>query len=270
MVQYRDVILKRQREADKKADKPYRYRAVLTDAEGAQTSTDPLVDVFFNQTEKLVWHVPYGAGSPAPIYCQIISNPYVGLPVFCGYRDGSDEIEVLRVDRLPAKVGEDPTGWDSTSPENLEPGGNKMMWLYTKSITPLATWPDATGLTVNVNEGDYIYGGVRVTFPGQSSLALTQNPAAGEHYFAGLYLDSANLLQVVYGASGLVSADPAEPAWPAGAFRLSVVRINDTQTSIVFSGDQEADNDVFDRRMAWSDGNSGGGTEDIIRIRVFN
>lgn len=257
MVALRDIILRKQKEADKKADAPYRYRAVLTDITGAQTSTNPLVDVWANQTEKLVYHVPYGAGSPAPIYCYIISDPYVGLPVFCGYRDGSDEIEVLRVDPLPAKVGGNPSGYDSTSPEDLEPGGKKMMWTYTKTITPLATYPNLTGLLVNVIAGDYAYGGVRVTFAGQNNIALTQNPNPGEHYFAGLYLDSANALQVVYGASITTASEPPEPAWPAGAFRLSVVRVNDTQTSITFAADTDTANDVLDRRMPWSDENSG-------------
>lgn len=262
MVQIRDIVIRRQKEADKKADAPYRYRAVLTDITGAQASTNPLVDVWANQTEKLVYHVPYGAGSPAPIYCYIISDPYVGLPVFCGYRDGSDEIEVLRVDPLPAKVGGNPSGYDSTSPEDLEPGGKKMMWTYPKTITPLATYPNLTGLLVNVIAGDYVYGGVRVSFDGQNSIALTQNPNPGEHYFAGLYLDSANALQVVYGASITTASEPPEPAWPAGAFRLSVVRVNDTQTSITFAADTDTANDVLDRRMPWSDENgpaAGGG-----------
>lgn len=253
MVQVRDIVLKRQKEQDRKQDIRGRYRAVLTDAEGNQTSTDPQTDVWSNQTTRRVWHMPLGATQPSQVFCLNISNPYVGLPVECGYEESNNTIEVLRVDQLPAKYGESAIGWDQNDPASFEPGGLKMMWLYGKALVPLATYPDATGLVVNINAGDYPYLGSRKSFTGQTGYTLTAPAGAGTHYYAGLYLDSANALQVVYGTAVATSSTPPEPTWPAGAFRLSVVRIANGQTSIEFGSDSSDDNDVFDRRMLWSD-----------------
>jgi hypothetical protein len=130
------------------------------------------------------------------------------------------------------------------------------LWLASKLIEPLATYP-GSGLTVSVVAGDYPYLGTRKTFAGSINIALTQNPNTSQHYYAGLYLDSANVLQVVYGASIGVAFTPPEPSWPAGAFRLSVVRINDTQTGITLASDTSTSNDILDRRMLWSDEQAG-------------
>jgi len=252
MTIYRDIKLKRQSREARKQDKLPFKRAVLTDEGGQQTSSDPLNDVWASASERRAWYMTDGATQPAQILCRKVSDPYVGLGVIIGYADGSNELEVLSDDFFLTHTG-DPTAWASTAPRDFEPGGRKMMWVYTKVITPLATYPDATGLTVNIIAGDYPYDGARKTFAGSVSFALTQNPNPGEHYLAGLYLDSANTLQVVYGASVATAIDAPEPSWPAGSFRLSAVLIDDVQTSIDF------DADIFDRRMAWSDEESSGG-----------
>lgn len=173
-------------------------------------------------------------------------TPVIGLGVIIGFADGSNEKEVLSDDFFIRRTG-DPSGWASTSPSDLEPGGIKMLWVYPKVITPLATYPDPTGLSVNIIAGDYPYAGTRKTFSGQSGYLLVEPVTGGHHYYAGLYLDSANALQVVYSASVVVATTPIEPTWPAGALRLSVVKIANGQTSINFN------DDVLDRRMAWSD-----------------
>lgn len=255
MVQFRDIKLKREKEQSAKQDKVYLYRAVLTDALGNQSSSDPLNNVWFNQTEKKVYHRKFGSGPPTPIYCKLVSTPYVGLPVYCGYDGLSNQIQVLEVDKLPQDVGGDPGGWDNTAPEDLEPGGIKAMWLYTKAIVPLATFPTAsTGLKVTVNPGDYPYQGTRKTFAGQVGKDLSASqPSAGQWRYVGLYLDSANTLQAVNGTAVAITSQPPEPTWPAGSFRLSVVRIANPQTSIVFGRDTSIDNDILDRRMLWVD-----------------
>lgn len=265
-IQFRDVILKNQNKLATKQDRLLFTRAVLTDDQGLQTGSG---SVWADEDLRRVWAMTEGAIQPGQVLCVKVSDPYLGLGVIIGYADGSNEKEVLSDDFFLRKTG-DPTGWASTSPRDLEPGGRKQLWVYSKVITPLATYPNPTGLSVNVISGDYPYAGTRKTFNGEANFILTQNPDSGEHYYAGLYLDSANTLQVVYGASVVLATTPPEPTWPAGAFRLSVVRINDTQTSITMSTDTDTDNDILDRRMAWSDEQSGAGSEDIIRIRVFN
>lgn len=248
MVQFRDIVLKQQSRFGAKQDRLPFKRAVLVNQFGEQTSASPVSVVYANESERRVWYMTDGAVQPAQVLCRKVSDPYVGLGVIIGYADGSNQLEVLSDDFFLTQTG-DPTGWASTSPRDLEPGGIKQMWVYTKVITPLMTYP-GVGLTVNVTNGDYPYGGERVTFNGYNGFTLTQNPNPGEHYYAGLYLDSANTLQVVYGTSVSTATTPPEPAWPAGAFQLSVVRINDTQTTIDFN------DDIFDRRMLWSDNNS--------------
>ncbi len=261
MVQYRDIQLKQQKKQDQKLDKREPLRIVITDAQGNQSGSG---SIWANEGERRIWYMVEGAIQPGQALCRRISDPSIGLGARLGYANhGSSTKEVLEDDLFIAQTG-DPTGWSSTSPRDLEPGGIKNLWIYSKVITPLATYPAPSGLFVNVIQGDYPYAGTRKTFAGQINIALTQNPNVGQHYYAGLYLDSANTLQVIYGASVVVASTPTEPAWPAGAFRLSVVRVNHTQTSIDFA------DDVVDRRMAWSDESSGVGTEDIIRIRTFN
>lgn len=251
MTSFRDIVQKRQAREYVKQDKLPFKRAVLVNQYGEQTSSNPMDDVWALTSERRIWYMTDGAVQPAQCLCRKVSDPYVGLGVIIGYADNSNQIEVLSDDFFLTQTG-DPTGWASTSPRDFEPGGIKQMWVYTKVITPIMTYPVA-GLFVNVTTGDYIYAGVRVTFPGYLNFPLTVPGTPGEHYLAGLYLDSANTLQVVYGTSVSTAIDAPEPTWPAGAFRLSAILLENGQTTIDF------DTDVFDRRLPWSDENSGGG-----------
>lgn len=267
-IEFREVKLKQSKKLDDKVDKRRQIRAVIVDSLGNQSGSG---SIWADQNARRLWVMPLGATQPFQCLCVRLGAPVIGLGVIVGYIEGSNTLEVLRDDY--EFLGPSNNGRSYLSPTNtdFQPGGALQLWLASKLIQPLSTYPSATGLTVNVVAGDYPYSGTRKTFPGQTSFALTINPNPGEHYLAGLYLDSANSLQVVYGASVSTTINPPpEPTWPAGAFRLSVVRINDTQTSITLASDTDTTNDIFDRRLAWSDESSGVGTEDIIRIRVFN
>lgn len=235
-----------------KLDRRPRRRGVITDVQGNQSGTG---SVWANEATRMVWMMPEGATIPGQIRCVQIPNPQIGLGVEWGYLEGAVEPEVLGDDQFLRYSPVGNQDWVSTSAEDLGPGGRLQLWLDTRLIFPLSTFPDDTGLTVNAVAGDYPYNGARVTFTGQTGIALTQNPNAGEHYYAGLYLDGAGTLQVIYGSSVSTSLTPPEPSWPAGAFLLSVVRVNDTQTRIVFAPVTNSTNDIFDRRMAWSDEN---------------
>lgn len=264
MVQFRDIILKQQANADKKQDRRPIQRAVLTDDGGEQTSVDPLSDVWANQDDKRVWFMTDGATQPGQILCRQISDPYVGLGVNIGYVDDNNEPEVLRDDFFLTKTG-DPTAWASTAPRDNEPGGRKLLWLYSKSLIPLAVYPsDVTGLNVNIAAGDYPYAGARVSFGGLSNLALTQNPNPGQHYLAGIYLDASNAVQVVYGTSISTAYTAPQPTWPAGAFQLATILIDDVQTSIDF------DTDISDRRLLWSNEIGGGGGWEFNTLLLVN
>lgn len=245
MTAYRDIILRRQDREDKKQDRLLFKRAVLTTEGGLQTSTDPFNDVWASTSLRRVFYMAEGAVQPAQILCRKISDPYVGLGVIIGYADGSNQLEVLSDDFFLTRTG-DPTGWASTSPRDFEPGGRKQMWVYTKVITPLATYP-GSGVAVNVILGDYPYLGTRKSFAGSVNYDLSASvPGGGLCRYAGLYLDAANTLQTVNGATIAAGSTPAEPSWPAGAFRLCVVLLTNGDTSIDFAN-------ILDRRMAWSD-----------------
>lgn len=249
MVSYRDIKLKQKDKLDDKQDRLLFKRAVLTTEGGLQTSTDPFNDVWANSTLRRVFYMAEGAVQPAQILCRKISDPYVGLGVIIGYADGSNQLEVLSDDFFLTKTG-DPTGWASTSPRDFEPGGRKQMWVYTKVITPLATYP-GSGVAVNVILGDYPYLGTRKSFAGSVNYDLSASvPGGGLCRYAGLYLDASNTLQVVNGATIAAGSTPAEPSWPAGAFRLCVVLLTNGDTSIDFAN-------IIDRRMAWSDEEAG-------------
>lgn len=264
-VNYRDVEYKRDKRFAQKLDRREPIRAVIVDEFGNDSGSG---NIWADTNTRRVWIRELGTAGSSQVFCWNI-EPEIGLGVLVGYEPYSDVREVLRSDRnFLGQTNPDGRSYESPSLADFRPGGRFALWIASKMIEPLATYPDS-GLAVKVVAGDYPYAGTRKTFAGQLGFALTQNPNAGQHYYAGLYLDSAGALQVVYGASVVLASTPPEPSWPAGAFRLSVVRVNDTQTSIILASDTNTANDIFDRRMAWSD-EQGGGAEDIIRIRVFN
>ena len=264
-ISYRDVTYKQDNRFGKKVDLTKVIKATIVDSLGNDSGSG---EIWADRLARRVWVRELGTAGSSQVPCYNIT-PVIGLGVILGYEIGSNTREVLRTDKEflgPTNT----TGTSYEAPNNTDfgPGGRLQLWIASKLITPLATFPD-NGLAVKVVSGDYPYNGTRVTFAGQVGVTLTQNPNPGEHYYAGLYLDSANTLQVIYGTSIAVAGDPPEPAWPAGAFRLSVVRVNNTQTSITLALDTSSTNDIFDRRMAWSDEQSGP-LDDIIRMRVFN
>jgi len=265
-VSYMDVKFKRNKRFDEKIDRTKIIKAVIVDALGNDSGSG---NIWADQNARRVWVRELGTAGTSQCPCYNIT-PVIGLGVILGYEIGSNTREVLRTDKeFFGPTNPSGTSYESPSHIDFRPGGRLQLWLSSKLIEPLATFP-GTGLTVNIVAGDYPYGGSRKSFAGQLNFSLTQNPNAGEHWYAGLYLDSANTLLAVYGASIAVASAPPEPVWPAGVFRLSVVRVNDTQTSIVMARNTDTTNDIFDRRMMSSDESSGVGNEDIIRIRVFN
>lgn len=242
----RDIILNRRKAAEQKQDIKQQWRTVVTAADGSRTAGTP----WANKNARLVYHQLFGSGSIGLARWELSGEPEVGLGCIAELR--KDNWYINSEDTFLRQTATDGRSYDTLRVADLQPGGRSLMWVDTRQITPLATWPEASGLIVNVEPGYYPYAGTRKLYAGTQT-TLTQNPNPGEHYYAGLYLDSANTLQVVYGTSIATSSTPPEPAWPDGAFLLSVVRINDTQTSIAFKREDDADNDIFDRRMAFSD-----------------
>lgn len=253
---YRDIQQKRQKKLDTKQDKQAQFRAVVVDENGLQSGSG---SIWASQNKRRVWVMPIGGVQPFQVVCVRIT-PVIGLGVIVGYADTlSRTLEVLRTDyEFYLETNQVVTAYESPSNEDFLPGGRMQLWLASKMLQPLAIVPQSTGLIVNVVRGYYLYDNQRVLYGGAINVSLVQNPNAGEHYYAGLYLDAANTLQVVYGASVVLATTPPEPAWPDGAFQLGVVRINDTQTSIILSQDTDPLNDVLDRRILWADVDSFG------------
>lgn len=266
-VNRRDVQKQTKEKFDAKLDDQPNIRAVIVNSTGSDVGDME----WRNAATRQVWIREVGTGNASWAYCYNITPDKLGLPVIVGHEIGSSIREVLRTDKeMMARTNTTGISYESPSLGDYQPGGRFNLWVESKMIQPLATYPDETGLTVNVVGGDYPYLGQRVTFAGQTSIDITQNPNPGEHYYAGLYLDAANTLQIVYGASVVIATAPPEPSWPAGAFRLSVVRMNDTQTSIALKVNTDILNDIFDRRMLWSDENATASGTDILKVRVFS
>lgn len=265
-IQYRDVEAKRNKRFAEKIDRTKIIKATIVDEQGNESGSG---SIWADRNARRVWVRELGTAGSSQVPCYNVGKPEIGLGVILGYEIGSNTREVLRTDKeFLGPTNPTGTSYESPSDTDFRPGGRLQLWIASKLIEPLATYP-GSGLTVSVVAGDYPYLGTRKTYAGAENVPLTQNPNAGKHYYAGLYLDSANTLNVVYGASVVLATTPPEPGWPAGAFRLSVVRINDTQTGITLASDTSTTNDIFDRRMPWSD-EGAGALDDIIRMRVFN
>lgn len=252
-ISYRDVRRKTEKKLDEKQDKRTQFRAVVVDSLGNQSGAG---DIWANQSQRRVWIMTVGGSQPFQVLCVRLT-PVIGLGVIVGYADPlSRTLEVLRTDYEflgPSNT----TGTAYESPSNLDflPGGRLQLWLDTRLIQSLAIYPNSSGLFVNVTDGDYIYQGERKTFNGQTNIDLSGSQPAGpdEHLYVGLYLDSSNTLATVDGATVATSADAPQPTWPAGAYRLGMVLLNDTQTSFSMA------DDVVNLKIPWTDEESFGG-----------
>lgn len=252
----RDVKLKITERFTNKADKENIKRAVITDALGNMSGAG---SIWYDQDARRVWHMVHGATQPAPIRCTRLPNPYIGLKVLIGKTEGVFEYEVLSDDPYDRPGNATGSNWTAAlSTVDLSPGGRALLWLQTKAVVPLAVWP-GTGLSVNINAGDYQYGNVWTKYFGTTNYDLSASQPAGpnEHLYVGLYLDSTGNLQTVDGATVDTGATPPNPAFPADVFRLAMVRLNDSQTSFSYHSD------IYDWRPIWADP-QGGGMGDVV------
>lgn len=256
----RDVQISFSERFEQKQDVQPTIRAVLCDSAGLTSGSG---SVFADSDALMVWYQPVGSSSPGQVRCVRL-EPELGLGVIIGYAEGSNELEVLSDD--PFLRGSVATRkYLSVNGRDFEPGGRLQMWLYTKAIVPLATLPGtAGGLTVDVTNGDYeAADGTRATFVGKLSFDISGSQPAGpnQHLLVGLYLDSANTLNSVDGSTVATGVDAPEPTWPAGAVRLSVVDLDDSQTSIDF------DADISDRRLLYPYPGSGAILKSFINAK---
>lgn len=252
----RDIKLKLDSKLRAKKDDKPRYRAVLCAANGSRTAGS----VWSNEDWKLVYFQFFGSGGVGVARCEKIT-PELGLGVYVGKTDDGLQWQVLEDDPLLRRNSTDTRNYQTVAASDFEPGGRLQLWLYTKLIVPLSTYPTNGTLLINVVAGDYPYLGVRKTFSGVTNFDLSASvPGAGLWRYVGLYLDSANAFQIVDGTASTTAAPPAEPSWPAGSFRLAAVRLSNGQTSISLA------DDVFDRRMVWSDELAGIGAPKNLQL----
>lgn len=243
MFNLRDYKLKQQQQQASKADAKPRYRAVITASDGSRTDGSPWAD----EDAKQVWHQRFGSGGLGRAWCKAIV-PEVGLGVIVSPTDDKLGWEVVESDPFLRRTATDPRNYETIAPEDLQPGGRLLLWVDSRQITPLATYETTGTLLINVASGDYAYLGVRKTFAGAVGQDLSSYvPGGGLTRYVGLYIDSTNTLNFIAGGTVAIGATPPEPAWPDGAFQLSVVQLDNGQTAIDFA------DDIFDRRMAWTD-----------------
>lgn len=240
MATLRDFKIKQQQQLATKKDAVPVFRAVLCDSTGLTTGTG---SVWADESKRLVWYRPIGVTYAAQVRC-IRLEPLLGMGVLVGVPDGSNEQEVLSDDPF---LRENLNGMRpmTVNGRDFEPGGRYQMWLYSKAFVPLVTYPGA-GLSVTMVEGDYEdYQGVRQSFAGAVNHDISGAQPAGpnEHCLVGIYISSGGVIGSVAGGTVATSATAPEPTWPAGSVPLSVVDLDDTQTTINFA------NDISDRRL---------------------
>lgn len=237
----RDIFLRDlQPKFDSKENAYPPFRAVLTSSIGTTTSGT----VWKSEGARLVWFRAWGAGSVNWALCDVL-EPTLGLGVFIQFNQIINQYEVIRDDPLLRNEDSDPSSYRALTNVDFLKGGRFQLWLDPTMFIPLSVYPTGAD-TVNVVSGDYIYQGERKTYAGTVDKDLSgSRPAAGLHRLVGLYLDSANTLQTVDGATIATGSDAAEPTWPAGAFRLAVVDL-DNATAISI-------NDIDNRKVIYTE-----------------
>lgn len=237
----RDIFLQQlQPKFDSKENAYPPFRAVLTSSIGTTTSGT----VWKSEGARLVWFRAWGAGSVNWALCDIL-EPVLGLGVFIQFNPIINQYEVIRDDPLLRNEDSDPSSYRALTNVDFLKGGRFQLWLDPTMFIPLSVYPTGAD-TVNVVSGDYLYQGERKTFAGSVDKDLSgSRPAAGLHRLVGLYLDSSNTLQTVDGATIATGSDAAEPTWPAGAFQVAVVDI-DNATAISI-------NDIDNRKVIYTE-----------------
>ncbi len=240
----RDLELKLKAQQDEKQTRYKPFRAVITDSAGNQTGTN---SIWANEGERLVYYVAWGVSNVGQALCDRI-EPVIGLGVYIQYTDYISQFEVIRDDPLQRGSAPNRRSYLYPTEQDIGRGGRHQLWVEAEMLQPLAVNP-STGLTVNIGPGLYDYFGTRKEYLGKSGLDISGSQPAGpmEHLYVGIYLDSSNTEQTINGATVASSTTAPEPAWPAGAFPLAVVDLDDAQTSIDLSADIE------NRKLLWSE-----------------
>lgn len=225
----RDIFLQNlQPKFDSKENRFEPFRAVLTNSIGTTTTGT----VWKDENARLVYFRAWGGGSVSWALCDAI-EPTLGLGVLIKFDQNINQYDVLRDDPLQRNTDSDRTSYRAITNNDLLKGGRFQLWLDPTLFIPLSVYPTGAD-TVNVVRGDYIYAGERKTYAGTVDKDLSgSRPVAGLHRLVGLYLDSSNTLQTIDGTAVATAVAASEPAWPDGAFRLTVVDLdNATDISI--------------------------------------
>lgn len=259
MVTFRDIKLALQERFETKQNKQELIRGVVTDALGNQSGAG---SIWADFNTKRIWYMAHGAATPAMVRCTRLPNPYIGLKILIGYTLGSREIEVLSDDPFDRLTNPNGADWTTLESTDLQPGGRAFLWVQPKSFVPLATWPVANTLKVNINPGVYIYASVETNYVGIANYDLSTSQPAGpdEHLLIGLYLDAMGTLCTIDGATVGTDETPPDPVWPAEIFKLSTVKLNSIQIEFDFV------DDITDRRVLWSVPGIGGGGWPFAKI----
>lgn len=244
MADTRDLELRQQENLDQKLDVAERFRAVIVDKVGNRTGTGT---IWRDENRREVWYQAWGSGNIGWALCDNI-EPVIGLGVIIAFEPLIGGFEVIRDDPIARLTATTRTTSKIVSEQDVGRGGGRFqLWIEPEMLQPLATYP-GSGLAVSVVAGDYEYFGTRKTYAGKVDFDISSHQPAGptEHLLVGIYLDAANTLQSVAGSTVVTSADAPEPTWPDGAFQLSVVDLDDSQTTITI------DVDIANRRVLWT------------------
>lgn len=244
MTTERDIFLRKYKpQLDAKQDKYDPFRAVIVSSTGSRTTGS----VWRDEARRLVWFQAWSSGAIGWALCDNI-EPNIGLGVYVQFSPILGIHEVLRDDPFQRNTTSSRSSYRALTNQDFLKGGRFQLWIDPTMIQPLALYPGSSGLTVSIVEGDYIYDNTRKTYNGTVDYDISAEQPAGpsEHNLVGFYLDSSNVLNTVTGAAVSTAVDATEPVWPAGAFWLGVVDLDDTQTTIAMT-------DIDNRKVVWTE-----------------
>jgi hypothetical protein len=158
--------------------------AVLCDENGLYVdSSGNAVDAKLGSNPNYVWVRTYSESTPQAVLNMNTVPPTGGTPVYIGYPEGAQEIEVLGINKS-ALTEETLVQTLTGHAEQHEPGGFDQLFLYRRMFNMLRTSPNVglyAPLTVSVSSLEYDdVNGERAFFAGESNFDLSSyTPSAG-------------------------------------------------------------------------------------------
>lgn len=223
--------------------------AMLCDAEGLVTdSGGNSVSAQLASNPNYVWVRSYAEATPQPVLNMNTVPPVTGTPVYIGWPEGAQEIQILGINK-EALSEESLIEILTGHAQQHEPGGFDPLYLYRRNFASLRSYASNTlynGLEISISSLEYDdNNGERAFYPGESGFDLTAYlPAAGNKKWILIYLDiTTNTINIAEGAEVLNVApiNAIKPDTPANGISSAYVLLTSGMVDVT-------ENDIEDGR----------------------